>query len=199
MTTKTKKYLVIVLTGFLFFWGCEEFFRRKIGGFAGSYPFVEYWDIEASEREVLDAIKELNKTNPNFQPPTNVEFISKRDTGYIWNSYEMTEYLEKLKTDSLTPLPEKNYSNYYHDYWLYVNLYYPDTKEIVHTWTRPNFDTTVTTFAFVSLSHIDKPAEFRLINRDFWYIANKRQISKFKSTFVYKIQEQIEKKRKSGT
>jgi hypothetical protein len=96
-------------------------------------------------------------------------------------------------------LPEKNYDNYYHDYWLYVDLYYPDTREIVHTWTRLDFDTTVTTFAFVSLSNIDNPTDFRFINRDFWYIANKRQISKFKSKIVDKIQEQIDKKRKSGT
>jgi len=176
----------------------RNFLRRKIGGFAGSYPFVEYWNIKAIEGEVIDAIKELNKTNLNFQPPNN-EFISKRDTGYIWTSDEMREYLEKFKTDSLTPLPEKSYDNYYHDYWLYVDLYYPDTKEIVHTWTRPDFDTTLTTFAFVSLSKIDNPKDFRLINRDFWYIANKRQINKFKSAFVDKIQEQIDKKRKSGT
>ncbi len=166
---KTKKYLIIILTGFLFFWGCEEFFRRKIGGFAGSYPFVEYWDIKASEQEIIDAIKELNKTNLNFRPPNNVEFISTRDT-----SNEQ-------------------------DYWLYIDLYYPDTKEIVHTWTRPDFDPSVTTFAFVSLSSLNNPTEHRLINSDFWYIANKRQINKFKRTFVDKIQEQIDKKRKSGT
>ncbi len=195
-----KKYLLpalLMFLVFLLFWGCEEFFRRKIGGFAGSYPFVEYWDIKANEQEVIDAIKELNMTNPNFQPPKNVEFISKRDTGYIWTSNEMKEYIEKVKTDSLTPLPEKNYSNYYNDYWLYVNLYYPDTKEIVHTWTRPDFNKSVTTFAFISLSNKNNPTDFRLINRDFWYIANKMQISKFKSTFVDKIQEQIEKKRKN--
>jgi len=190
---------VLLVFCFLFLFATNEFLRRKIGGFAGSYPFVESWDIQASEREVIDAIKELNKVNPNFQTPNNIEFISKRDTGYIWTSYEMQEYLKKLKTDSLLPLPEKNYDNYYHDYWLYVNLYYPDTKEIVHTWTRPDFDTSITTFAFVSLSKIDNPTDFRLINRDFWYIANKRQISRFKLTFVDKIQEQIDKKRKSGT
>lgn len=190
---------VIFVFCFLFLFVANEFLRRKIGGFAGSYPFVEYWDIQASEEEVIDAIKELNKVNPNFQPPNIVEFISKRDTGYIWTSYEMKEYLEKLKKDSLTQLPEKNYDNYYHDYWLYVDLYYPDTKEIVHTWTRPGNNPSVTTFAFVSLSSLDNPTEYRLINRDFWYIANKRQISKFKRTFVDKIQEQIDKKRKSGT
>ena len=169
MTTKTTKYLLIILTAFLFFWGCEEFFRRKIGGFAGSYPFAEYWDLKASEREITDAIKELSKINPNFQPPKNIEFISTRDTS----------------NDT--------------DYWLYINLYYPDTKEIVHTWTRPDFDTTVTTFAFVSLSKVENPTDYRLINRDFWYIANKKQISKFKRTFVDKIQEQIDKKKRHIT
>ena len=164
-----NKYLIFLLIGFLFIWGCEEFFRRKIGGFAGSYPFVESWDIKASEREITDAIKELNKTNPNFQPPKNIKLISERD------------------------------SSNDRDYWLYINLYYPDTKEIVQTWTRPDFDTTITTFAFVSLNNIDNPTEFKLINRDFWYIANKREISKFKTIFVDKIQEQIDKKRKSGT
>ncbi|MFD2968907.1 hypothetical protein [Sphingobacterium bambusae] len=188
----------ILLFIFLFLFGANEFLRRKIGGFAGSYPFVEYWDIQASEKEVIDAITELNKLNPNFQPPKNVEFISKRDTGYIWTSHQMEEYLEKLKMDSLTPLPKKNYNNYYHDYWLHVNLYYPDTKEIVHTWTRPDSNPSVTTFAFVSLSSLDNPNEYRLINRDFWYIANKRQINKFKRAFVDKIQEQIERKRRSS-
>jgi len=169
MKTKTKKYLLIVLSSFLFFWGCEEILRRKIGGFAGSYPFVEYWDIKATEGEIVDAIRELNKTDQNFQPPDYVEFISTRD-----------------------PYNDR-------DYWLYINLYYPDTKEIVHTWTRPDSDTTVTTLAFVSLSNIERPTDFRLINRDFWYVANKREIRKFKRTFVDKIQQQIDIKRKSGT
>jgi hypothetical protein len=199
MTIKTIKYIAIFLTGFLFIWGCEEFFRREIGGFAGSYPFLEYWDIKASEQEIVDAIKELSKTNPNFQTPKQFEFISSRDTGYIWTSSEMQEYLNKRVTDSLIPLPEKNYNNYYHEYWLHINLYYPDTKEVVQTWTRPVFDTTMTTFAFVSLTKIDEPVAPKLINRDFWYIANKREISKFKKTFVDKIQEQIYKKRKIGT
>ncbi|MCK8143417.1 hypothetical protein MW871_16110 [Flavobacterium sp. I-SCBP12n] len=193
-----KTTLVLIVITFLFFWGCEEFLRRKVGGFAGSYPFVEYWEIKASEREVLDAIRELSKINPNFKAPNNIEFISKRDTCYIWTSDEMKEYVEKLKLDSLLPLPKKSYENYYDDYWVYVNLYYPETKEIVHTWTRPANDTTFTTFAFVSLTKIGG-TETKLINRDFWYIANKLEIHKFKTKFVDKIQTQIEKKRKSGT
>jgi len=200
--TKTRRWIfwtVITLLGFLFLFGANEFSKRTIRGLAGNYPFVEFWDIQASEREVIDAIRQLNKVDPNFNPPGNIAFISKRDTGYNWTSYQMQAYIKKVKIDSLTPLPEINDDNYYHDYWLHVKLYYPDTKEIIYTWTRPKFDTTVTTFAFESLSKIDNPTKFRLINRDFWFIDNRRQINKFKQLIVDKIQAQIDLKRKSGS
>ena len=175
----------------------EEFLRRVVGGFAGSYPYVEYWDIKATEAEVIDAIKELKNEDHSLQPLNQVEITTKRDTGYIWTSDEKIEYKEKLKKDSLTPLPEQNYSNYYHDYWLFVDFYYADTKEVVHTWTRPEFDPNVTTFAFYSLSDENRHNE-RLINKDFWYWANKSQINKFKKAIVDRIQAKIDKK-KSGS
>ncbi|MFN8359214.1 MAG: hypothetical protein U0264_04805 [Candidatus Kapaibacterium sp.] len=189
---------VIIVSCFLFLFAANEFLRRKIGGIAGSYPFVEYWDIQASEGEVIEAIEQLHSVNPNFHPPLSVDFIDERDTNYVWTSNEMQEYLNKLKTDSLTVLTAKNSANSTYNHWLHINLYYPDTKEIVHTWTRPEVDETVTTFAFVSLSTIENPDEHRLINRDFWYVANNREISKFKTTFVDKIQEQILKNRNKG-
>ena len=172
--------------------------RRIIGGFAGSYPFVEYWDIDAPEAEVIEVIKELKKEDPSLQPPNQTELTSKRDTGYNWSTIEMIEYKEKLLKDSLTPIPEHNYGNTYTDYWLYVDFYYPDTKQVVHTWTRPDFDSTVTTFAFVSISSLDNPQDSKLINKDFWFIANKRQINKFKKLIVDKIKARIDRK-KSGT
>eukprot|EP00825_Cyclidium_porcatum_P026334 TRINITY_DN28359_c0_g1_i1.p2 TRINITY_DN28359_c0_g1~~TRINITY_DN28359_c0_g1_i1.p2 ORF type:complete len:123 (-),score=13.30 TRINITY_DN28359_c0_g1_i1:13-381(-) len=70
--------------------------------------------------------------------------------------------------------PEKTYDNYYHDYWLFIDFYYTDTEEIVHTWTRPDLDAKVTTFAFVGLND-------KLINRDYWFIANRKEIHKFLS------------------
>jgi len=191
-----KKIIIwtsIFLGGFLLFFGCEEFLRRKIGGFAGSYPFAVTWDFNATEREVINAIIELKKENPELQPPNQIEYTIKRDTGYIWESSEMKEYLEKLKIDSLTPLPPKTWNNYYHDYWLIIEFYYPDTKEIVRTWTRPDFDTTITTFAFVSLKNIDNQFDNRLINRDFGFFENRKQINKFKKTFVEKINEKLAK------
>jgi len=197
--TKNSRWIfwtVITLIGCFFLFAANEFSSPKTGGLAGSYPFVESWKIQASEREVIDAIRELHKVNANFNPPGNIEFISKRDTGYNWASFEMQAYNKKLAINSLTPLPEKNKGNYYHDYWLDVTLYYPDTKEIVNTWTRPASDTAITTFAFISLSKIDNPTKFRLINRDFWFIDNKRQIEKFKQLIVDKIKGEIDRKRK---
>ncbi len=198
MTSRMNKKIVIFLTLFLLLWGCEEFFRRKIGGFAGSYPFVEYWDLKASESEVIEAIVELKKENPELQPPNQKELFQPREVDYDWGTDEMKKYLELYLKDSTLQLPPMTKSNTKSEYWLYVNFYYPDTKEIVHTWTRPDFDTTVTTFAFVSLSRLENPTDRRLINRDFWYLANRRQISKFSSTFVDKIQEKIDKRRKRG-
>jgi hypothetical protein len=190
--------IIIFIAGLLFFFGCEEFLRRKIGGFAGSYPFAVSWDLKATEREVVDAIIELKRENPDIQPANQIEYFSKRDTGYIWNSSEMKDYLKKLEFDSLAPLPKKNWNNYYHDYWLIVEFYYQDTKEIVRTWTRPDNDTTTTTFAFVSLSKAGNKFDNRLINRDFGFFENRRQINKFERNFVDKIKVNLNKKKKSG-
>ena len=192
MTTKTKKYLLITLTSFLFLWGCEELFRRKIGGFAGSYPFVEYWDLKATESEITDAIIELKKEIPSLQPPYSKALVPTRTYDYDWGTDEMKNYLELSLKDSTLPMPPLTKSNSKSDYWLYIDFYYPDTKEIVHTWTRPDFDPTVTTFALVSIGG-------KLINRDYWYVANKMEINKFEKTIVDRIQEKIDKKRKSGT
>jgi hypothetical protein len=198
MKSKTKRILIISTACLLLLFAGEEFFRRVLGGFAGSFPYVEYWEINATETEIIDAIKELKKDDSSLQPPNQTELTSKRDTGYIWTSDEMIAYKEKLKKDSLTPLPEQNYSNYYHDYWLYIDFYYADTKEVVHTWTRPGLSQNITTFALYSFTDIDKPTEHRLINKDFWYLANKIQINKFKKTIVDRIQAKIDKK-KSGS
>lgn len=192
MKNRVIKFTLIVFSSFLFLWGCEEMFRRKIGGFGGSYPFVEYWDIKATESEILDAIKELKLENPMLHPSHQQDFVPNRNSEYDWDSPEMLEYSKKYELDSLIPLPNKTKTNTKNGYWLFIDFYYFDTGEIVHTWTRPDFDSTVTTFALVSLND-------RLINRDYWYLTNKREIRKFKERIVDKIQEKINKRKKSRT
>jgi len=221
-----RKYIYIILIiaiGLFILW---TGFLWKIFscGIAGSYACVETWTLNAKESEVIAAIKELKKENPSLQPPDQTELTFKRDTGYNWNTCVMIEYKKKLKTDSTTPLPEHNYQNSYTDYWLYIDFYYPDTKEIVYTWTRPDFDSSMTTFAFVGISSykikprpttdslliklgldssqaVDENNEnndFKEINRDYGYFANKRQIWKFENRIVDPIRQKIEKKKKSS-
>ena len=192
MRKKVTNIILICISSFLVLFGCEELLRRKIGGFAGSYPFVEYWDLKATEHEVLEAIKELKQEDTLLHPQYQKELVPERNSEYDWDSQEMIEYSKRAKLDSLLPLPPKTKTNTKSGYWLYIDFYYPDTGEIVHTWTRPDFDSTVTTLALVSLNN-------RLINRDYWYFANKREISKFKTTIVDRIQDKIDRRRKRGT
>ncbi len=154
MKKSTRKILIVITGCFLLLWGCEEFLRRKIGGFAGSYPFVEHWEFNIPEGEMIEIIKELKTEKSSLQPPSETELIGKR-----------------------------------HSYWLYINFYYPESKEIIHTWIRPSYDTTKTTFAFYSLTDENNKAEHRLINRDFWYVANKMEINKFKKRILNPLKE----------
>lgn len=151
MNKKTKSALFKIFIFFLFIWGCEEFVRRKIGGFAGSYPFVESWELYAREVDVIKAIEAVKKESPD-----------------------------------LVPL---NDTSYRYSYWYDNDFYYTDTKELVRTWTRENLDSTTTTFAFVGLLKFDE--EERLINRDFWYLANKLEIGKFKKIILEKIKSKL--------
>ena len=67
---------VILISCFLFLFGANEFFRRVVGGFAGSYPFVESWNIAAKEDDVIKAIQELKNENPNLTPQNDTSFRS---------------------------------------------------------------------------------------------------------------------------
>jgi hypothetical protein len=199
MNVNTKKYLILILTCFTLVWGCEECVRRKIGGFGGSYPFVEYWDIKATEKEIVKAIVELKTENPDLQPPNQKELTSTREISYDGDSEEYKQYFEKSLKDSSTPKPPMTKSNSKAEYWLYIDFFYKNSNEVVHTWTRPDFDSTITTFALVSISKYDNPYDYKLINRDYWYVANKMEINKFKKTIVDRIQEKIDKNRLNST
>jgi hypothetical protein len=188
-----KIYIIIPIIIFTCIWGCEEIIRRKIGGLAGSYPFVESWKIDASETEVVNAINELN--GKALQDKFDLNFVGERDTGYNWDLDVMVTYLKRKKIDSLTPLPEHNDQNSFTDYWLYINFYYPDTKEIVYTGTRPDvMDSSITTIALVGFSKINDSTDYRLINRDFWYLSNKIQINKFEKTIIQPIIDKIKER-----
>lgn len=190
--SKLKNMIFNGIFIFLVLFSINEFLRRCVGGFAGSYPFVEYWELEAPEHKVLNAIKDIGENDIYFNPPNNYKLISYRDTGYIWDSEPMIHYLDELKKDSTLPLPEKNYANYYHQYWTPLQFFYPDTDEIVYAWTRPTDDSSKTTLALVGMHKTNNPNRYNLINKDYWFIANRKQISKFESNILDKIKFKLQ-------
>ena len=89
-----------------------------------------------------------------------------------------------------------------HEYWYNIVFYYDDTNQNVYTWTRPNANSSNTTFALVSIAHHNNKnapsdsmkLDSREINRDFEYFENKREIKKFQEKIIKLIQEKIIKK-----
>jgi hypothetical protein len=201
MTRRTKRILTITFCSLLFIGGCEEFFRRVIGGFAGSYPFAETWELDYKESEVIEAIIALKIEDKSLQPPNQtdltfgIEAISKQD------SLNIIAYKEYLKTDSGSAESHEHddvaYTNT--SYWYYVDFYYSDTKEIVHTWLRPTDDSVTTTIALISFSELSQPTKFRYINKDFWYFSNRNLVSKFKKNIIDRIKKKIWTRREGGT
>jgi len=201
MTRPARRILTIVCFSLLFIGGCEEFFRILVGRFAGSYPFAETWELDYKEGEIVEAIKALKTEDKSMQPPNQkdltfgTEKISKQD------SLNIVAYNKQLKKDSGSnrshELDDVAYTNT--SYWYYVDFYYPDTKEIVHTWLRPATDSLSTTIALIGFSKLSSPTKFRYINKDFWYFSNKNQVSKFQKNIIDRIKKEIWAKREGGT
>jgi hypothetical protein len=69
-------------------------------------------------------------------------------------------------------------------------FYYPEEKQIVYVWTRPN-GIKKATLAFASVSEESMPGAWREINKDFDPTANKEQIDKFENRILNKIKDMI--------
>ncbi|WP_164122088.1 hypothetical protein [Sphingobacterium sp. xlx-130] len=69
MLTSNKSHLKKWFLGVLFLvigFFCFEFFRRQIGGFAGSYPFAEAWQITGSIEETERKLIKLHEIEPDL-------------------------------------------------------------------------------------------------------------------------------------
>ena len=74
---------------------------------AGSYPYVEDYEMPMSEDITIKAIKNFKKNNPQYVVPDSLNIIDGRD------------------------------HNDGNDYWYHVYFYYPEEKQVLNTWTRP--------------------------------------------------------------
>ncbi|MCK6649458.1 MAG: hypothetical protein L6Q66_07370, partial [Bacteroidia bacterium] len=105
-------------------------------------------------------------------------------------NWDSTELIEPIDWNTITP----QYS-----YWYYIKFHYSDTNEDVYTWIREEDDPSFTILALDGLStHIDSLTpitginmDWKNINRDYNWYANKREISKFENRIVDLIKEKI--------
>lgn len=76
-----KHTLVIIVTIIAVLLG-YELLRRKVGSFAGSYPFAETWEIAAPLDSVKNAIIKLKNSDPMLFPAQDVLQFDIDHTGY---------------------------------------------------------------------------------------------------------------------
>lgn len=125
---------LIFISCFLFLFGANEFYRRVLGGFAGSYPFVESWNIAAREEDVIKAINELKDENPSLKPQKDTSFRSSywyyvdfyySDTKQIvhaWTRPGRNEFTTDLAFVSLSSVDKNDdYKLINKDFWYWTN------------------------------------------------------------------------------
>lgn len=76
----------------------EEFNRRMTGGFAGSYPFVEFWKFNVSEKKLIQFIKELKVEIPDLQIPGDTNLTSGRSSYWFYINFYDKVRNEKILT-----------------------------------------------------------------------------------------------------
>lgn len=77
------------------------------------------------------------------------------------------------------------------DHWYDVYFYYPESKEIIHVWTRPGGSGS-TTIGFVGVNQGDRLGNWKDINRDFSSSENSMQKAKFEKLILDPIKQIIE-------
>jgi len=97
---KWRVFTIISILLLPFFTGCNIA--------AGSYPYAAVYEIKTKEEDLIKAIQDFKRDNPEFNVPGQLQISDGRDTSDL---------------NSL---------------WYHVYFYYPQEKQIINTWTRPS-------------------------------------------------------------
>lgn len=88
----------------------DEFKRRTMGGFAGSYPFVECWTLAVPEKRLIDVLTTMKQENSSLQVPGEENLaIGRRSYWYYIDLYdkennEIISTWTRPESDSTTSL-----------------------------------------------------------------------------------------------
>ncbi len=156
-TSRYKKPIIIVLSVVISLF-LYELGRRKVGSFAGNYPFAETWTIPRPLDDVKSRLFTLHQLNPNlFRDTASLQFT---------NAYP-------LNPSSLNRM----------------DFYYVDRDEDVKVIITPSRECdTCTKIALISFTN-RKDGNVRLMNRDFNWFANRREIRTFEDRILRHISE----------
>lgn len=76
----------------------NEFQRRAIGGFSGSYPFVQSWSFNVTEEQLIEIIKEIKTENPDLQVPGDTSLTSGRHSYWFFIDFYNKDKQEVVST-----------------------------------------------------------------------------------------------------
>lgn len=132
---------------------------------AGSYPYVETYELDAAEEKVKTAIAKFKQEHSEYIVPK------------VTIDGQITSDLVDEQTENPA-------------HWYLVYFYYPQENQIIHAWTRPAGNGR-TTFAFVGVNNGLTLGNWRRINKDFNRSENKAQKKKFEERIVNEIRDRL--------
>lgn len=132
----------------------------------GSYPFAENYELDYPEDEVIEAIKTLKDSDPDWIVPN----VTIQGSG--------SHYLNDGKRGET-------------DFWHHFYFYNKKKNQILATWTRPSGANT-TTFAFVSINNGLDLGHWKVVNDDFGFFENRKIKKDFEATILKRIKEKLE-------
>lgn len=134
-------------------------------------------------------IYELSKIySPGTFPDVETYGFDVKETEMIKVINEFKEQNQKYIPPASLGLEDGRYNP--NDYWYRVYFYYPETKEILYVWTRPD-NSTSTTLGFVRINKGNELGHWKNINRDFDFSENIAQKKKFNKLILDPIRDII--------
>src|SRR4051812_11437592 len=160
-----KHYRNIILVIGCVLLGFFLLYRFAVTFAPGSYPYAEAYELNASEDNVINTIKQFKTVHPELSVPK----VQIQNQG----QFDLTDG----RKDSS-------------DLWYHIYFYYPQEHQIVYTWTRPDGqDKTI--FAFVSLNSGLNLGNWKDINKDFSSLENKKLKEQFKERILDSIKQRL--------
>lgn len=102
--SKILKWILAILVSIVFVFLFCELLRRKVGSFAGSYPFAETWVIHKNIHDIESNIKEMQGEDPSLFMDSNSVVISPDYTGY----YKRVDFFYPERQEVLNVLIRAN-------------------------------------------------------------------------------------------